>query len=213
MNLINLRTYSLFFGIVFANLILTLSLNYLLVSDNLIFNEYSSQLSFERITELIESNKKYKYITFLLVPLIYLIKFSSVALFLTIGNFFLKDKLEFKKIFKVVIICEIVFLIPIIIKIFWFLFVQTDYSLGNLKSFSPLSLINFFELDKIEKWVRYPLRLFNIFEIIYCFFLAFNLKDALSISLQNAFLVVITSYGSAILLWVVFITFLSLNAA
>lgn len=212
MNSTTPKTYLLFLGIVFANIVLTFSLNYLLVDDNLIFNEYSSQLSYERIKEILELNEKYKYITFLLIPLIYILKFSVITIILTIGFFFLNDKLEFKKIFNAVTICEAVFLIPVIIKIIWFLFLQTNYTLGDLKSFSPISLINFFDLTKLEKWMLYPIKLINVFEFFYCFTLALSLKNPLNISVKNTLLVVSLSYGTGLLLWVVFVTFLSLNA-
>jgi hypothetical protein len=212
MNSTTPKTYLLFLGIVIANIVLTFSLNYLLVDDNLIFNEYSSQLSYERIKEILELNEKYKYISFLLIPLIYIVKFSVIAIILAIGFFFLKDRLELEKIFKVVIVCELIFLTPIVIKIIWFLFIDTNYTLGDLKAFSPISLINFFDLNKLEKWMRYPISLINIFELIYCFTLTLNLKNTLNISMKNASLVVLFSYGTGLLLWVVFITFLSLNA-
>jgi hypothetical protein len=212
MNSTTPKTYLLFLGIVIANIVLTFSLNYLLVDDNLIFNEYSSQLSYEIIKEILELNEKYKYISFLLIPIIYIVKFSVIAIILTIGFFFLKDRLELEKIFKVVIVCELIFLTPIVIKIIWFLFIDTNYTLGDLKAFSPISLIYFFELPKLEKWMRYPISLINIFELIYCFTLTLNLKNTLNISMKNASLVVLFSYGTGLLLWVVFITFLSLNA-
>jgi hypothetical protein len=212
MNSTTPKTYLLFLGIVIANIVLTFSLNYLLVDDNLIFNEYSSQLSYERIKEILELNEKYKYISFLLIPLIYIVKFSVITIILAIGFFFLKDKLELEKIFKVVIVCELIFLTPIVIKIIWFLLIDTNYTLSDLKAFSPISLINFFDLNKLEKWMRYPISLINIFELIYCFTLTLNLKNTLNISMKNASLVVLFSYGTGLLLWVVFITFLSLNA-
>jgi hypothetical protein len=212
MNSTTPKTYLLFLGIVIANIVLTFSLNYLLVDDNLIFNEYSSQLSYERIKEILELNEKYKYISFLLIPLIYIVKFSVITIILAIGFFFLKDKLELEKIFKVVIVCELIFLTPIVIKIIWFLLIDTNYTLSDLKAFSPISLINFFDLNKLEKWMRYPISLINIFELIYCFTLTLNLKNTLNISMKNASLVVLFSYGTGLLLWVVFVTFLSLNA-
>jgi hypothetical protein len=149
MNSTTPKTYLLFLGIVIANIVLTFSLNYLLVDDNLIFNEYSSQLSYERIKEILELNEKYKYISFLLIPLIYIVKFSVITIILAIGFFFLKDKLELEKIFKVVIVCELIFLTPIVIKIIWFLLIDTNYTLSDLKAFSPISLINFFDLNKL----------------------------------------------------------------
>jgi hypothetical protein len=212
MNSTTPKTYLLFLGIVIANIVLTFSLNYLLVDDNLIFNEYSSQLSYERIKEILELNEKYKYISSLLIPLIYIVKFSVIAIILAIGFFFLKDKLELEKIFKVVIVCELIFLTPIVIKIIWFLLIDTNYTLSDLKAFSPISLINFFDLNKLEKWMRYPISLINIFELIYCFTLTLNLKNTLNISMKNASLVVLFSYGTGLLLWVVFVTFLSINA-
>ncbi len=110
-------------------------------------------------------------------------------------------------------LAEIPFLVVPVIKLFWFLFIQTHYTLNDLQYFFPLSALQLFDVKSLPKWQIYPLQLFNVFELIYWVLLAYWLKKLLNLSLNKSMEVVASSYGTGLLLWVVFITFLSLNAA
>lgn len=109
-------------------------------------------------------------------------------------------------------LAEIPFLLVPLIKLFWFLFVQTDYTFNDLQYFYPLSALQLFEVKSLATWQIYPLQLVNIFELVYWILLAYWLKRLLNITLTKGMELVVTSYGTGLLLWVVFITFLSLNA-
>ncbi|NBA78875.1 hypothetical protein GOQ04_25205 [Emticicia sp. ODNR4P] len=110
-------------------------------------------------------------------------------------------------------LAEIPFLIVPVIKLFWFLFIQTHYDLNDLQYFFPLSALQLFDVQKLPSWQVYPLQLMNVFELIYWVLLAYWLKKLLNLSLNKSMEVVASSYGTGLLLWVVFITFLSLNLA
>lgn len=193
--------------------ILTFTLNQFLVSNTLYYNSYSEQLTIERIEGIIEESHKWAWLGYLLVPVIYYIKLSLIALVLQTGFFFFERKVSFSIIFKAVMLAEIPFLIVPVIKLFWFLFIQTHYDLNDLQYFFPLSALQLFDAQKLPSWQVYPLQLMNVFELIYWVLLAYWLKKLLNLSLNKSMEVVASSYGTGLLLWVVFITFLSLNLA
>jgi hypothetical protein len=139
----------------------------------------------------------------LLVPVIYYIKLSLIALVLQTGFFFFERKVSFSIIFKAVMLAEIPFLIVPVIKLFWFLFIQTHYDLNDLQYFFPLSALQLFDVQKLPSWQVYPLQLMNVFELIYWVLLAYWLKKLLNLSLNKSMEVVASSYGTGLLLWVV----------
>ena len=62
---------------------------------------------------------------------------------------------------------EFIFLIPEFLKIGWFLFVETDPTLPDIRAFYPFSLMNLVDFTTIQKQYAYPLRALSIFEIFY----------------------------------------------
>jgi hypothetical protein len=58
----------------------------------------------------------------------------------------------------------------------------------------------------------YPLQTVNAFELLYWFALAYGISKVTKSDLQGGMKVVLSSYVPALLLWIVFVTFLSLNA-
>jgi hypothetical protein len=183
------------------------------MSDALFYDNFAEQLTVEKIESILAQMHKWAWLNYIMIPLIYLIKFTLVALVLLTGFFFFDKKVEFSLIFKAVILAEIAFLLVPIINLCWFVFVQTKYTFQDVQYFSPLSALQLFDVKSLPTWQIYPLQLFNVFELIYWVLLAYWLKRLLNISLNKSMEVVASSYGTGLLLWVVFITFLSLNAA
>ena len=88
---------------------------------------------------------------------------------------------------------------------------QTDYDLNDLQAFYPLSLLNLFETQELDKWLIYPLQLVNLFELVYWLVLAYGVSQVIEMPMQRAFGIVAASYGSGLLVWVVFIMFLTIS--
>jgi hypothetical protein len=102
---------------------------------------------------------------------------------------------------------EFVFVLPELLKIFWFLFVKTDPSLDEVQAFYPLSLMNFFDHHAIAKKFAYPLRALSVFEVIYVLVLVRGVNHySFKIHKQQSatWWIVSSSYISIFLLWLVF---------
>jgi hypothetical protein len=194
-------------------LAITYIYNEFLISDSTYYNTFAEQLTAEKIDGLIEQTQKWSWLGYVIVPIIYFFKFSLIALILLTGFFFINKTVSFSVLFKAVMLAEIPFLLVPLIKLFWFLFIQTQYTFNDLQYFYPLSALQLFEIKTLAIWQIYPLQLLNVFEMVYWVLLAYWLKRLLNITLTKGMEVVIASYGTGLLLWVVFVTFLSLNAA
>lgn len=203
--------WSLYIVFSFLMILLVFAGNYLLVDDNLIFNSYSEQLSFEQIKETIANTKKWEWLSYVLILVLYLIKFTLIGGCLKVGLFFIDKRISFTSILKATIIAEMVFLVPILIKIIWFLFINTNYSILDLQSFAPLSILNIFESKNLEPFLIYPFQLLNIFELLYFIVLAFQLKKFFENNFTESFQLVLSTYGSGLFVWVIFVVFLIVN--
>ena len=165
-----------------------------------------------------ETKQKWQWFSYSIIPIFLLIKISIIASILYIGTFFYsKAKVTFKQLFNAVVKAEFVFLGVGVLKIVWFYFFQTNYTLEDLQYFYPLSALNIVGYKGLEAWFIYPLQVLNLFELAYWLLLAyfigklaFTEKDK-GKPMDLGFKIVASSYGSALLLWVVVVMFFTLN--
>jgi hypothetical protein len=143
-------------------------------------------------------------IQFLSIPLIYLWKFTVIGFVVWIGCFMFGYRITYSQCFSVAIISEFIFLIPEILKIGWFLFIETDPNLHDIRAFYPLSLMHFFDYYEIDKRYVYPLKALNLFEIGYWVLLANGIHHFARKQLKIAWIIVLTTYVLIFLLWLVF---------
>lgn len=138
---------------------------FLLVNDALYLNNFTSQMDYGRAIKLLNSLKRYDWLSSVILPILFLIKLSIITSCLTIGYFLFFNKLHYNIFFLKVILAEFIFIIPIFIKIIWFLFIHTDYTLGDLNQFHPISVLNILDGTALPNYWLYPLTTLNLFEI------------------------------------------------
>ena len=186
-------------------------LDYLLIFDNLYYSSLGEQLSYERIEEMLAQGKKWEWLSYAVIPVVYSIKLSLIAACLSIGVFFATNKFSFKSAFGVALVAEFVFLIPTILKILWFAFIQTNYTLKDLQFFYPLSVLSFFDASIIESWLVYPFQLLNVFEVVYWLVLAKGVQKIIQKDFTPSFEIVLASYGAGLVLWVAIVMFITVS--
>ncbi len=143
-------------------------------------------------------------IKFVSIPLVYLWKFLVIAFVIWIGCFMFGYRVTYSQCWGVVIAAEYVFLIPEILKILWFMFVETDPTLNDISGFYPLSLINFVDIETLDKRWAYPLRALNVFEIIYWFLLVGGIHHHARKEKRYVWIIVACSYILIFFLWLGF---------
>ncbi len=195
--------------------------SYVLINEGLYFNNFAEQLSYEQIEDMLAQGKKWEWLGYAIIPVIYLIKLSLVAACLSVGVFVATNRFEFRRLWGVALVAEFVFVVPLIVKILWFAFVQTNYTLKDLQFFYPLSALNFFDYKHLESWWVYPLQTLNVFEVLYWVVLAWQMQapkspegdfnNSHSGDLGASFQVVLASYGVGLLLWVAAVMFISVS--
>ena len=193
-------------------------LNFLLNLDELYVYSIHKKITSNLIDEYLSNYNKLKWFSYVIIPLFLLVKTTLIASIIYIGAFFYsKVKVTFKQLFNAIVKAEFVFLGVGILKIIWFYFFQTNYTLEDLQYFYPLSALNIVGYKGIDAWFIYPLQTLNLFELAYWLLLAyfigklaFTEKDK-GKPMDLGFKIVASSYGSALLLWVVVVMFFTLN--
>lgn len=216
----NIKIYFFLKFIILFTLMLLLSYVSVIVLpiNDLLYQSYSEKLTTVQIEKVFEFQEKWRWVSYALVPLLLLLKISLIASILYIAAFFYsKAKVTFKQLFNAVVKAEFVFLGVGVLKIVWFYFFQTNYTLEDLQYFYPLSALNIVGYKSLDAWFIYPLQVLNLFELAYWLLLsyfvgklAFTEKDK-GKPMDLGFKIVASSYGSALLLWIVVVMFFTLN--
>lgn len=141
---------------------------------------------------------------FISIPLVYLWKFTIIALVIWMGCFMYGYRVTYWQCWGVVIGAEFIFIIPELLKILYFLIIETDPSYWDIGSFYPLSLMHFFDYYSIDKQWAYPLRALNLFEIVYWFALVSGIHHYARKEKKIVWFIVLSSYILLFFLWLVF---------
>jgi len=200
--------------IVLANLLTIFLSQSALINEIVFFNTYSEQLTYDRSMELFERLKMFSWVAYILIPIILLIKISSISLILYIGVFFcnLQERISLNSVFRVVAASEIIFVLAGLTKFLWFYFFAGNYTIIDLNFFYPGSLINLFNPSEVDGFWIFPLQTANLFQLAYVVLLSYGLIKAGNIEESYAVKIVITTYVPALILWILLVMFLSINA-
>jgi hypothetical protein len=143
-------------------------------------------------------------IKYLSIPFVYLWKFTVIAFVIWVGCFMYGYRVTYRQCWGVVIGAEFIFLVPEVLKILWFLVVETDPNLNQISAFYPLSLMHFFDYYSIDRRWAYPLRALNLFEVAYWFLLVEGIQHYARKEKKIVWLIVACSYILLFFLWLGF---------
>jgi hypothetical protein len=143
-------------------------------------------------------------IKFVSIPLVYLWKFTVIAFVIWVGCFMFGYRVTYGQCWGVVIGAEYIFLIPEVLKILWFMTVDTDPTYQDISAFYPLSLIHLVDYDVLDKRWAYPLRALNVFEVVYWFLLVEGIHHYARKDKKYVWIIVSCSYILIFFLWLLF---------
>jgi hypothetical protein len=141
---------------------------------------------------------------YLSIPFVYLWKFTVIAFVIWVGCFMFGYRVTYVQCWGVVIGAEFIFLVPEVLKIIWFMVVETDPDYHQIRSFYPFSLMHFFDYYSIDKRWAYPLRALNAFEVVYWFLLVSGIHHYARKEKRTVWLIVACSYILLFFLWLGF---------
>jgi hypothetical protein len=207
-----LNPFSKYFILCAFSILLGELAKYILNVENLFYLSLAETLNNNQIKEIFALQKKWLWVSNIIIPLLLLIKTFLITCVLYICLFFYKGKqFIFKSIWELVLQAEYLFLIVPFFNVIYFYFFQDNYTLQDIQYFYPLSALQLLGYEGLEPWYIYPLQTLNLFEVAYIFFLAYQIGKLVKSDLDFGLTVVLYSYVPALLFWVSVIMFFTLN--
>ena len=87
-----------------SSILLTYAGKTLLISEDLYFQFFGDQLSYERITQIISIQEKWEWTSYVFVPIYYVVKIFLVSICIYIGAIIIAVDISFKKICQMALV-------------------------------------------------------------------------------------------------------------
>jgi len=133
------------------------------------------------------------------------IKVMVISVILATGLYFFEIEVPFRKLLRLVILCEFLFLLPAAAKICWFWQERRIVDLVTWQNFYFLSAAML--TPDIKPAFLLPLQTINVFEVSYWFLLAAGIAKIAGLKFGKALKVVCLSYIPALFIWIILIVY------
>lgn len=122
----NINYISLFLFLCLCYLVVGITTQEILGLEQMLIETLFEQLTTEQVNTYLEFNRKYEWLGYALIPLIFLIKIALISKVLDVGVFFMEKEIAYAKLFTVVLKAEFIFLATPILKLIWFYYLNND---------------------------------------------------------------------------------------
>jgi len=207
---LNIKSWRIFIYLLFFICFISFATSYLFLVDNLYYQSLAKQLEVDRITKIIEFSRKWQWLIYIYIPFVVLIRVGFSTFCLYTGCYYAEIKIRFHKLFKISLLADFVFVFAGVTKLVILIFFKNVHTLDDLQ-FQPFSLLELFDRSSVEPCFIYPLSLIGLFELIYWVVLARLLAEVIEQPFEKSLKMVALSYGSGLVLWVLFGMFLTIN--
>lgn len=205
------NNWALFFAFMGIYMGLSYYITHFIIRDQLYYNSFGDTIAMDRIEAYVSKQKENEWVGYALAPLLLLVKTGYTAVCISLGCFLAGIEMPFKKIYKVTLFAEVAILAGVLIQTVSLLLFKEINTLEDVQNFAPFSLYGLMGTKDTPTYLNYPLRVINIFEVAYWILLALGLKVFLQKPFGKMLRLVLATYGIGLLVWVVFVVFLSIN--
>jgi hypothetical protein len=185
-------------------------LNEFIFNDGILYDVLDDQLSIDHIATVVYLMNRWKWIGYLLIPIVLLVKIYVISFCIEIGAIFKGYNISIKKIVHVVLLTEPVIVAGQIIRTA-VLYFSGSAGINEIQYFYPLSILNLFNSANLESWLIYPLQMINLFVLTYFFVLAYGLSMILRKNFTGMLSFVVSTYGTCLLIWVLLVMLINLS--
>lgn len=204
----------IYFGVITTiYFLLTYYSNQVIFDEEIFRRSYSEQLTRESLEAMLGFQERYGWFGYVFTPLVLLIKISFAAVCISIGTVLSNIEFKFKTVFKAALLAEIIFIVAQILYLTNLSFHLDTLTLGNASNYYPLTLLSYFGTDNVVQWLHYPLQTLNLFEVLYMIAVGWLLSKQWKQNFIESLALVVPSYATGLILWLVFVTFLTLQVS
>lgn len=158
---------------------------------------------------MLESRNSRLWLTYIFIPVSILFRVLFITIWMNIGTIFVNYKIGFQKLFTISLISFVVFALgeAIFTLLVSFIEINTVYQTSVFK----LSLLELFGIENVNKWLVFPLRSINIYEVIYMYVFGVLLSSQLKLPKRTAITFTLVVYGLGLITWSLFVLFIYIN--
>jgi len=210
------NNYLHFILLVLVTLLLSYEYNYFIQTDSVFIQNFSDKYTQEAVKHILDWRHAWSWVGYVFIPVSKYISTTIIALIisLVIWIFYLNEqnpKVKFSDTWQIVLSAQWSSIAAMLTKIVWFGFIHTNFTLEEIASFYPLSIVNFFDIKNLDKLYVYPIQLVNVFELAYWIILIVGIKSLLTSTWLKSLKIVFLSYGVTLIVWIIVVMFISLN--
>jgi hypothetical protein len=143
-------------------------------------------------------------LNYIWTPFALLWKFTVISFLIWVMAFVYGFKVSYLKLWQVVMVSEIVFIIPDLIIFLKFSLSSASIKTSEIQNYYPFSILSILNTENIPKKFHYPFKTINIFEAIYIFFLVAGFHHISRRTLKKSFGVIVFGYALFLVLWLLF---------
>ena len=184
--------------------------NRFLLTDSLYYSILNEQFTNEQIRIFLNLKDKWTSISYLLVPILIIIRILYTSFCLFLGDLFQETNWGYKRLFNIALKADIVFIISSISVFYYYLIVGGYQTIHDL-NIHPFSLLAVTGQENIPGWLVFAYNSINVFELIYLVFLSLLIHVSTQTGFIKALIFSLFTYGVGNYLYIVAITFLYLN--
>jgi hypothetical protein len=181
--------------------------NYIMTKE-VYHNLYDKRLEAHRIDEMVSIFKKYSVWSYVIGPVLLLLRFTLVTLLIQLPLVVKFIDIRFSQLFRVVVIAFFPLLLMQISYTIWLLHLPIDTINEQTFAFVPLAVTNFINVSDYANHVYGFLGNFNVFEFAWCFLLALGLYNTGKLKKSDAVLIVICVWSLILVFQFVVIMYL-----
>ena len=161
--LISENGYLHFAMIVSFYLFIALVTNEFIMTEAFMFNSLLGQIPEQYIGDFIDFQKKWEWVSYLIFPVILLLKWTFIAAFIGMGSVFMGYNLSFRLIFKGIMSCEWLFVLHGLVNLAILLFSDTNSltDIERLNFVGKLSIGYLIDSQKSVLWLSKALTALN----------------------------------------------------
>lgn len=207
------------FIIIAVSLFYTIIINMYIQTDEIFYNFLLNNYPTEIAIRIFETSHPYKCIIYISTPILIILRTLIFAIILDAvlmcKNIYESKRTstnyKFSQFWSIFICAEWSYIAFITMKFCWFAFFDTNYDYSKLIDYSPLSLYSLIGNNNLDAWLIYPLKVCNLFEVLYLVIAIIMCKRTLQMNWIDSMFYICLSYLIPLFVFMIFIMYLNIH--
>lgn len=203
-----LRTWETFGVLCFVSLLVFFIQDQVIMTKEVYYHILGEQLDVERIDALLGLQAKWKWMGYVLIPVVLLLQIASIAACMFIGAILLDWKISYRSFFSLVVRAMTVIAVGKVLQTL-ILLLSNIQSLEDIYRADWFSLLGWLGKENIPELLLVPAGFVNVFEVLFWVLLVAGVRQMSERRGGLGF--VAGTYGVGVAMWCLFLVYLQVN--